>query len=79
MPVTTFTKKVEVVTAIEYDGTNHEEIISFCPDVQWNEDTQTLYFYALIVHQGEWIAKDVVGVYSLQSHFLTYYKPGGGP
>jgi hypothetical protein len=79
MAVKKYSKKPEIVEAVEYLGNNQQEILDFCSEAVWNETQKVLFIGAMPISVGQWVAKDEGDHFSIKSDFLTYYKPGGGP
>jgi hypothetical protein len=83
MAATKYSKRPEMVDALQYIGTNLQEVLNFAPGVSTVKDG-VLYVVTLagqcVVANNWWILKDVGDVYSIFGpNFLDYYKPGGGP
>ena len=82
MAVSKYSKKPEVVDAVQYDGTNSQEVLDFAPGVAVFEDEKLKLMEGpgYEVPVDSWVLKDFGGLYSVfGSNFLDYYRPGGGP
>jgi hypothetical protein len=85
MPTKTYRKRVELVEALQYSGTNQQELMTFCPWVTtaFDEEAQVskTYFNDMEVQLHAWVFKDVNGGYAMleDQMFNNTYQPGGGP
>jgi hypothetical protein len=85
MPTKTYRKRVELVEALQYTGTNQQELKAFCPGITtaFDEATQTskTYFYNMEVQLHAWVFKDLNGGFGMleDQMFNNLYQPGGGP
>jgi uncharacterized protein CbrC (UPF0167 family) len=80
MPTAEYVRRPVVFTAIQYDGTNHDEVIAFCP---WCEyDGATLRFndpstpdVGVKIDVSHWVMANEVGTWMpyLAPDFLNYY------
>jgi hypothetical protein len=81
MPVQTYQKKADVSEAIQYDGTNQDEIIAWCPIAKKQGQKFVLHmpgFGAPIeVPVNAWVVKDIAGMFTpfAAEAFLLYYEP----
>lgn len=73
-----YPRKPDVVEAVQYDGTNAQEIITLCPSVVQEEDGVLTHMEIPIV-VGAWMTKDLGGNFLIYSEeqFPKYYNIGG--
>ena len=78
-----YKKKPEVWYAVQYDGTNHAEVIEFCPDCVYDEETEKLTFAAgmIVVDPTAWVMEDAARVFRVMSNndFIVFFELDHGP
>jgi hypothetical protein len=75
-----YTKKPEIYEAAQYDGTNYQEILDFCPEfVTRNSETGELFFQGMTIDATSWVLKDRAGIYQIMinSYFNNYFQLQG--
>jgi hypothetical protein len=82
MPAQPYRKKVETIDALQYDGTNKQEMLSFAPGFVYDNNGTLMITrnpYPLLA--SEWVFKNVDNVYTRldDATFQRWWTPGGGP
>jgi hypothetical protein len=77
MAVSKFRRKVEVVDALQYTGTNGSEMMAFCPGVQYNGSV--LEWMRIPIPTNGWVYKFPTGGFGMldDAQFNAMYDPGG--
>jgi threonyl-tRNA synthetase len=70
-----YTKKPEVYEAVQYDGTNYQEVLDFCPG-ECAYETGKLTFRLMTVASTDWILKDRADLYQMMTNtnFNNYFQ-----
>jgi hypothetical protein len=76
-------KKPEFWYAIQYDGANAVEMVTFCPDLRYDEVSGELWFNDLVVVEPtSWMLQDIAGLFSVMTdaQFVAFFQlDTGGP
>ena len=76
-----YKKKPEFWYCIQYSGSNVAEMIAFCPQCTYDEDSQKLVFNMVVVEPTNWILEDNAKVYTMMinEQFAVFFDlaPGG--
>jgi hypothetical protein len=81
MPTAQYVRKPVTFTAIQYDGTNHAEVIAFCPLCSYDGSTLTFDDPAtpdsIKIAASHWVMANEVGRFMPYSapDFLNFYAP----
>jgi hypothetical protein len=83
MPPQNYVKELEKVQAIQYVGTNKDEVIEFgggeIAEVDGKLQFMMYETMPMEIFENQWVTRNVTGVLGTFSEdFLTYFKPGGG-
>jgi hypothetical protein len=71
-----YKKKPEEYYALQYDGTNHADIIAFCPECIYDAESKKLIFQGVItVDPTSWVLQDIAGAFRIMtdSQFISYF------
>lgn len=67
---------------VQYNGTNWQEMVSFCPECTYDNQTKVLLFNGMTVDATNWVLKDNAGRFSMRTNdeFVAFFQlSGGGP
>jgi hypothetical protein len=81
MPPKPYRKKVEVVQALQYDGTNRQELLEFAPDYLEVRTDDNLWVKRSPrqVVATDWVYKNHYGTDNVMADadFVAFWDPGG--
>lgn len=76
-----YKKKPEVYYAVQYSGTNVEEMTGFCPLCVYDSATQELLFTGMLVRPTDWLMSDNANQFTMlgAEQFNAFFALDTGP